>query len=380
VVTLTSDLFATTGEIPVQIPVTVDQADGGRCAAVDFLLTGLLPDTGQTFCCDNSSVITCPAEGEDFWGQDAQFGWDLYVTPAERYERTEPVASEPVVFDKITQLMWQGCAAGLTGAGCVDGDAESYNWYEATGTPDDTYNPGGAVDYCGDLDWGGYTDWRLPTVRELSWIVNAGQYYPSIDGTAFPGTPSSWFWSSSSYATDSYYAWLVDFDYGYVHNSDKNHAYRARCVRGSVGPQDLVAFEPLILFGDRVVRDTDTGLTWQGCAAGLSGADCGTGSASWMTWQAALAYCEDLTWGGYDDWRLPDRNELQGIADYDVYGPSIDETVFPGTPSSYFLSSSSYAYLSYRAWHVDFGNGAVNSDHLKYNPNHARCVRGRVGP
>jgi len=131
--------------------------------------------------------------------------------------------------------------------------------------------------------------------------------------------------------------------------------------------------------GEPIVRDTDTGLTWQGCAAGMSGDDCATGGASSMTWQAALAYCADLDWGGFDDWRLPDRNELQSIVDYESYSPAIDEAAFPGTPSSRFWSSSSNADDSSSAWTVYFDYGSVNNA-VKSHPAQARCVRGRVGP
>jgi uncharacterized protein DUF1566 len=87
---------------------------------------------------------------------------------------------------------------------------------------------------------------------------------------------------------------------------------------------------------ERRVRDTDTGLTWQGCAAGKSGDNCDVGSESMMNWQAALLYCEDLDWGSYDDWHLPDRNELQSIVDYDSHSPSIDTTAFPGRLTTRF--------------------------------------------
>ena len=47
------------------------------------------------------------------------------------------------------------------------------------------------------------------------------------------------------------------------------------------------------------------------------------------TWEQAFTYCENFTLGGYSDWRLPNRNELQSIVDYSRYNPSIDTTSFP---------------------------------------------------
>jgi hypothetical protein len=379
VVTFTSDLFDLSGEIPF----IVQQTAGGRCATYDFAVGSVLPDTGQRLCYNTFGEMSCPAESQDFWGQDAQFGWDLHITPAERFERTVPVANQPVVFDRLTQLEWQGCAAGQSGADCATGSASMMNWYRASGTADPTYNPGGATDTCGNLDWGGHTDWRLPSVKELSGIVDAGRAFPSIDGTAFPETPVMPFdavWSSSSSAAYSTYAWGVNLGYGYViHGSDKGSTDYARCVRGRVGPSDPGPFESLVLSGDRVVRDTSTGLTWQGCAAGQSGEACATGSAAVFEWQEALAYCASLDWGGYDDWRLPDRNELQSIVDYDRYEPAIDPAAFPATPSNYFWSSSSYVTSLLSAWVVYFFDGYVNGYGMS-DTKHARCVRGRVGP
>ncbi len=214
VATLTADLFDTAREVPV----TVEQTADGRCATVDFTLGGVLPDTGQTSCYDNDYEITCPAEGEDFWGQDAQFGWDLHVTPAARFERSEPVADEPVVFDNITQLEWQGCAAGQGGLDCGAGSASELSWQEA-------------ADHCEALDWGGFDDWRLPSAKELAGIVDAGRYDPSIDEAAFPGTPGDRFWSSSVRADAPSYARYVAFDVGLVYYYDKNYDGRVRCVR-----------------------------------------------------------------------------------------------------------------------------------------------------
>lgn len=43
-----------------------------------------------------------------------------------------------------------------------------------------------------------------------------------------------------------------------------------------------------------------------------------------MDWEAALAYAENSTLAGYDDWRLPNVRELQSIVDY-THSPSADD-------------------------------------------------------
>ena len=131
--------------------------------------------------------------------------------------------------------------------------------------------------------------------------------------------------------------------------------------------------------GEPIVRDTDTGFIWQGCSAGESGNSCGTGSASQMTWQAALDYCDTLNWAGYTDWRLPSKNELQSIVDYDEYVPAIDETAFPGVGPAVYFSSSSNTLTSSLAWSVSFTFGYVECM-PKSQTWFVRCVRGLAGP
>jgi hypothetical protein len=46
------------------------------------------------------------------------------------------------------------------------------------------------------------------------------------------------------------------------------------------------------------------------------------------TWESALAYCENLNLAGYDDWRLPNINELQSIVDYSRASPALDIAYF----------------------------------------------------
>ena len=122
------------------------------------------------------------------------------------FTRTEPVAGQPVVTDNVTGLVWQGSVAG------------TYTWQDA-------------LTYCDGLDWGGYTDWYLPDEYELQSIVDYGRMIPSIYPVAFPGTPPSYFWTSSSCAGDSSSAWFVNFSYGNVYNVGKDNDDDGRCVR-----------------------------------------------------------------------------------------------------------------------------------------------------
>ena len=125
---------------------------------------------------------------------------------------------EPMVLDNVTGLMWQGCAAGKSGIYCT-GSYNTYTWHDA-------------LSYCEGLNWTDHEDWRLPDIKELASIVDDHRTYPSIDTSTFPRTPSTWLWSSSSYASSPSSAPLVSFVSGDVGTiSDKVNVYAVRCVR-----------------------------------------------------------------------------------------------------------------------------------------------------
>jgi hypothetical protein len=275
-----------------------------------------------------------------------------------------------VVTDDKTGLIWMKCPAGQGGADCSSGSATTYAWQDA-------------VDYCDALVSAGYDDWRLPEIHELVSIVDYTKFDPAIDATTFPATPYNnplaQFWSSSSSANDVSFAWYIPFDYGEVADRAKSSTFCVRCVRS--GPLVIGSFEHSVISGDRIVKDTATGLTWQGCTSGMSGESCDQGSEAKYAWQNAVDHCENLTWAGYSDWRLPEIDELISIVDYTKSDPAINETAFPApaTPSEFFWSSSSAAYSVSYAWSVCFKDGGIDDgdvgDDDKSNTYSVRCVR-----
>jgi len=163
----------------------------------------------------------------------------------------------------------------------------------------------------------------------------------------------------------------------------KNGAYHTRCVRnsqlvsgGAVGPRFTVdnITEP----GEPVVTDNVTGLDWQGCLDGKSGSGCTTGSFTAHQWTGALARCQELVWGGHDDWYLPDIKQLQSITDNRGGNPAIDTAIFPGPPDDVCWSSTSIASGPVKAWVVKFSEyGQVfGADFNRKDDARAiRCVR-----
>ena len=101
----------------------------------------------------------------------------------DHYERD---ATKEVVIDHVTGLIWQDDAEAKTvtkpwltqenSTKCKLEDNVSA-CYDKRG---DT-----AASYCENLALGGYTDWRLPTIKELITIVDFGKHEPCIDTRFF---------------------------------------------------------------------------------------------------------------------------------------------------------------------------------------------------
>ncbi len=129
------------------------------------------------------------------------------------------------------------------------------------------------------------------------------------------------------------------------------------------------------IHGNGTVTHALTGLMWKQCVQGLSGAGCANGSATTMTWSAALTASVTDHTAGYSDWRLPNKKELNSIVELCGWDPSINLNVFPATPAAYFWSSSSYSsYVPY-AWEISFKYG-VELGKIKSTAVNVRLVRG----
>ena len=113
-----------------------------------------------------------------------------------------------------------------------------------------------------------------------------------------------------------------------------------------------------------IVTDNQTGLQWQ---------DDTDAKNITKTWTEAIAYCENLSLGGYDDWRLPNINELKSIVDRSKSNPAIVDG-FANFSSNYYWSSTTQVGDESDAWYVRFGRGGVYSDGKNGNY-YVRCVR-----
>jgi len=116
-----------------------------------------------------------------------------------------------------------------------------------------------------------------------------------------------------------------------------------------------------------IVTDNTTKLQWQDDYSDNGG------SVKGAKWEDAIDYCEALTLGGYDDWRLPNFNELYSITDHSKNYPAID-TTFQAIVSRTYWSSTTVVGRESEAWGVyfDYGHGywVRKSDSF-----YVRCVR-----
>jgi len=134
---------------------------------------------------------------------------------------------------------------------------------------------------------------------------------------------------------------------------------------------------------ENVVTDTNTGLMWLR-NVGLLGATDSRGSRGnvrldrALTWQEAIDAANDLRYAGYDDWRLPNLNELQTLVDFGRSAPALDTAAFPepfdGLPSPYFWSATTNDRTPFEAFYVNFYDGHAYPWH-KAIPFAARPVR-----
>ena len=145
--------------------------------------------------------------------------WDTVQPAATRFVVLTAFASAAVL-DNETGLVWEKVPA-TTLAG---------SWWAARDT-------------CAEKAVGGRKGWRLPSVVELSSLVDPANVNPALPtGSPFTIPPSALYWSATTVtgfdpgATDVTHAWDVDFSIGFVGGDMKNFggAQQIWCVRGGM--------------------------------------------------------------------------------------------------------------------------------------------------
>lgn len=97
--------------------------------------------------------------------------------------------------------------------------------------------------------------------------------------------------------------------------------------------------------------------------------------SSSYTWENAIIACENLSYAGYNDWRLPNARELMSIVDCGKDGPAINTEYFLNTQNSAYWTSTTNAASAGAGWVVYFNHGWLQL-YTKNNIVYIRCVRG----
>ncbi len=347
-----------------------------------------VPATGQTQCYDeHGDMMLCPKPTERLYGQDANHA---DINPMS-YTKLDDSGRElldsatlwVMVRDNVTGLIWENKQGLLDDVKNYDKPHDpdnTYTWFDPTapdrGKPGNGTDSKDFIDALNSASFGGFNDWRLPTAKELGTIVNYSIPYPgpTIDSGFFQSTVPAFYWSSTTYAFRTSFAWGVFFDapflYGYDYTNDKSTSRYIRAVRGGLSGGVYKNN------GDGTVTDTSTGLMWQQ-----------TGYDITKTWEEALLYCEvelnsGLGFGGYRDWRMPNIKELRNLVDRSRYNPAINTGDFPDTVPSFYWSSTTpyhgtdYAWGVYFSFGVDHYNHKVGGVDDRLGGGYVRAVRG----
>lgn len=232
---------------------------------------GKLNDTGMLNCSTNAlnGVKTCPVTG--FEGQDADYGRDAkkragllkktgagiasfdytkIANDGAKLSAKAVLGKKPkdwaCTLDNVTGLMWE---VKTNDGGLRDKD-NGYTWYNPDyttnggdeGAQRDTYLCTGicntytyqqavnAIKLCGK------SDWRLPTVDELTSLLYFGSH-DAIDRTYFPNTDrlfTDWeYLTSSTVARYNYFIWTVAFQVGGIGTTRKAINGYVQLVRDS---------------------------------------------------------------------------------------------------------------------------------------------------
>jgi formylglycine-generating enzyme required for sulfatase activity len=225
-----------------------------------------------------------------------------------------------------------------------------------------------ALSHTADLMVGGYDDWRLPNAFELQSLVNYGvsDNLVWLQDEGF-STIQPWCWTSSSLvesATDE--AWMVHVERGRFYHHEKVEPTWPGGI-GVIGVRGTSTVIPRTgqtessLDGDdgdlqmgvpwpdnRFISDPEegtvidqlTGLMWQ------------YSPSSERDWAGALAHLDTLPLGGFDDWRLPNINEIAtlrhlGVSDNTIW---LGSAGFGAVGVQSYWTSTTAAYGPSDAW------------------------------
>jgi hypothetical protein len=264
-----------------------------------------------------------------------------------------------------------------------------------------------AKNYCNSLDgigaggFGGYKGWRLPTIQELTTIVDRGSANDAIFGDFENTRTTKNYWSITKRADNLHYT--TDFKTGDTLFSTDSTSLNVRCVRNDLFIFPIVnIFAPYSRFtrANDTISDDKTKLQWHdpiimrwvgGHTVDIGGRSIVVGGelvtegreASRGSFDEAIAGCEDLVADGKNDWRLANINELLSIADYSLEDGNAFYSEFKSVSTGDYLSATTSDADTDKVWTFSYDGtgwgglaiGLAQDSRPKSSPTNYRCVR-----
>lgn len=112
-----------------------------------------------------------------------------------------------------------------------------------------------ALTYADNFTLVGFTDWRLPDIRELQTLNDVTLTNPSISPSFFSGINTGSFWSSTTLFQTSTKAWDLNTSLGVVSQRDKIQTDNVLLVRGGFGNNYLGITESVVPAGEYAMGD-----------------------------------------------------------------------------------------------------------------------------
>lgn len=309
-----------------------------------------LPVTGQSSCYnDKGEQISCKGSGQD---GELMIG---VAAPAQRFYDNK----DGTITDNLTGLMWvKNHSIGAGGA----------TWHNAMEYISKMNGNGGAY---------GYNDWRMPNIIELQSLLyhEAKDNASWLNSQGFSGMQKNFYWSSTTYAADSNRAWIAYMSGGVIGalnkyiNADfvavRSASHKGKAVIPKTGQSVQYHKEDdgfykngtswnidRFLKNDNCITDKLTGLMWAS-NANLPGKP--------LTWQEAIEYVKSLKLCGFNDWRMPNFNELRSLYHYGKSDPAawLNEQGFSAIQPSYYWTSTTIASDTATSKAVHFSHGGL---------------------
>lgn len=187
---------------------------------------------------------------------DGHAGFSFRKIAADGTELPADATEWHCVLDAVTGLMWENKSTGdgEKGNGGLHDADDVFSWYNTDSSTNGGnigdwnrdgadcfgYQPGNPASFCNTQAFVervnqqalcSFSDWRLPTLRELTSVVNFGRNQPAIDTTYFPHTIPWAYWSVDPTAEFPEHARLLNFRFGMNGvgmRIDRNHVMLVR--------------------------------------------------------------------------------------------------------------------------------------------------------